>query len=66
VQTLNTQFEHELKKLIDAEVKRLRDVLGAGKLKDIADYRDYCGQIAGVERVLVYCDEVNTLLAKRT
>ena len=63
--TLNTQFEGELHKIIDEEIVRLRELVGAGKLKDIADYRDFCGQIAGLERAKTYCDEVNTLLAKR-
>jgi hypothetical protein len=65
VLTVNTQFEHELTKLIDEEVLRIQVIVGAGKLKDISDYRDFCGQIAGLERAKVYCDEVNTLLAKR-
>ena len=63
--TVNTQFEHELTKLIEEEIRRIQGVLGAGKLRDIADYRDFIGQIAGLERVKSYCDEVNTLLSKR-
>lgn len=63
--TVNTQFEHELHKLIDEEILRLQVIVGAGKLPDIETYRDHCGQIAGLERVKIYCDEVNTKLSKR-
>lgn len=63
--TINTQFEHELHKLIDEEIVRIQGVLGGGKLKEIAEYRDFCGQIAALERVKIYCDEVNTKLSKR-
>lgn len=65
MQTLNTQFEHELVKLINEEVRRIEGILGAGKLKEIADYRDFCGQIAGLLRVISYCEEVNKLLSER-
>ena len=64
--TVNTQFEHELHKLIDEEILRLHSVLGAGQaVKDIADYRDFIGQIHALERVKTYCDEVNTLISQR-
>lgn len=64
--TVNTQFEHELHKLLDEEIDRIQGILGAGQaIKDIADYRDFVGQIAALSRCKQYCDEVNTLLAKR-
>jgi hypothetical protein len=66
VLTVNTQFEHELHKLIDEEINRIQGVLGAGQaVKDIADYRDFIGQIHALNRVKTYCDEVNTLLSQR-
>jgi hypothetical protein len=67
VQTLNTQFEHELTKLIDEELARLTENLVAGSaVTDFAAYRHIAGQIRGLERVRDYCDEVNTLLSKRS
>jgi hypothetical protein len=65
VLTVNTQFERDLTKRIDEEIERLRGVLGAGKLTTMEDYRDYCGQITGLERAKSYCDEVNTILSQR-
>jgi hypothetical protein len=68
VQTLNTQFEHELKKLIDQEIERQKDILEAGvAVPDFAAYRHVNGQISALKRVRdSYCEEVNTLLSKRT
>jgi hypothetical protein len=68
VQTLNTQFEAELKKLIDADVERLKDILEVGvAVTDFAAYSHVRGQILALKRVRdSYCDEVNTLLAKRS
>lgn len=67
MQTLNTVFEKELVKLMDEEILRLHDVLGAGQaVKDMADYRYHVGQIEALKRVkFQYCDEVNTTLSKR-
>jgi hypothetical protein len=64
--TVNTQFEHELGKLIDDEIGRIQTILGDGvAVSDFADYRNLTGQIAGLSRVKSYCDEVNTILSKR-
>jgi len=64
--TGNTQFEYELHKLIDAELQRIEGVLGAGlAVKDIADYREFVGQMNGLKRAKAYCDEVNHTLSER-
>jgi hypothetical protein len=67
VLTTNTQFESELKKLIDAEIERLRDILDAGlAIKDLADYRYHVGQIHALRTVKnSYCDEAQTIINKR-
>jgi hypothetical protein len=67
VQTLNTQFEHELKKLIEDEIERIRDILGTGMaVKDYAEYRFYVGQIEALNRVSgSYCGEATTIISKR-
>ncbi len=67
MQTVNTQFEHELKKIIADEIERIRDILSAGMaVKDYAEYRFYVGQIEALNRVAVsYCGEVTTIISKR-
>jgi hypothetical protein len=68
MQTLNTQFEHELKKLIDVDIERLTDILELGvAVRNFDDYRHYAGQILALKRVRdSYCDEANTIIAKRS
>lgn len=64
--TVNTQFEHELTKLIGAEIERLKDCLtSTATITDYSIYLNYAGQINALERVASYCDEVNTLLSQR-
>ena len=67
MQTLNTQFEQELKKLIADEVERIKDILSAGMaVKDYAEYRFHVGQIEALNKVSAsYCDEVTTIISKR-
>jgi hypothetical protein len=67
VQTVNTQFEHELQKLIADEIERIRDILSAGMaVKDYAEYRFHVGQIEALNKVSSsYCDEVTTIINKR-
>lgn len=68
MQTFNTQFEAELKKLIDADVERLKAILEVGVAVDnFEGYRHLIGQILALKRVRdSYFDEVNTLLSKRS
>jgi hypothetical protein len=62
--SLNTQFEMELKKLIDEESARLTNILAAGKLADFSDYRYHVGQIRALERIADdYFPEVNKKIA---
>jgi hypothetical protein len=65
--TVNTQFEHELKKLIEDEIDRIKDILGVGMaVKDYAEYRFHVGQIEALNKVSSsYCDEVTTIISKR-
>jgi hypothetical protein len=67
VLTVNTQFEHELKKLIEDEIERIRDILGTGMaVKDYAEYRFHVGQIEALNKVSAsYCAEVTTIISKR-
>ena len=67
MQTLNTQFEHELKKLIEDEIERIKDILSVGmSVKDYAEYRFHVGQIEALNRVSTsYCDEATSIINKR-
>lgn len=67
MQTVSTQFEYELKKIIAEEIERLKGVLDAGlAIKDIADYRYHVGQIHALRHVAdAYCDEASTIISKR-
>ena len=65
--TVNTQFEHELRKRINARLVAIAETLCDGTaIKDFADYRRYVGEFQGLKQVAdTFCDEVNTILNKR-
>jgi len=67
VLTVNSQFEVELKTLIDADIERIKGILADGSgVPDYPTYRRYVGEIHALSRVAVnYCDEVNSILSKR-
>jgi hypothetical protein len=64
---INSQFEHELKTIIAAEVDRIKDILAAGTpIKDYADYRFHAGQLNALKRVVDnYFPETNDIIQKR-
>lgn len=65
--TFNTQFEHELKKLIKARMVDIADILCAGQVpKDHADYRHLVGQFQALRLVHDdFCELINTTLNQR-
>jgi hypothetical protein len=65
--TGNTQFEYELRKLIDVEIDRIKDILAMGKaIPDFAEYRYHVGQLDALGRVAdSYCEETNSIISKR-
>jgi hypothetical protein len=67
VLTSNTQFEHELRKVISDDIDRIKDILADGKaVPDYAEYKRLVGEIAGMRRVAHdYCEEVETKLSKQ-
>lgn len=66
--SLNSAFESELTKLINAEVNRLTQIVATGNpaaVTDYATYRQYVGQIQGLRRVVIdYIPETNSHLRK--
>lgn len=65
--TLNTQFEYELKKLIDEELVRLRRALETRAFSGVPENYHYTvGQIDALKRVTDnYFDEATTEINKR-
>lgn len=65
--TLNTQFEHELKKLVSARMADIADIMCAGQVvKDYADYRQLQGQFQALRLVHdEFCEQINTTLNQR-
>ena len=55
-------FENELRKLIEAEIYRIMEVLSNDNtVRDIADYRHYTGKISALRNVLELCDEARSI-----
>ncbi len=64
--TYNNQFEIELKKLLDAEIERLTEIIMIGAaIDDHATYRMYVGKVIALKDVHAMCEEANAELAKR-
>ncbi len=66
MQTVNTQFEQELTKLIDAEIDRLTgNMIFGGAVADYAAYTALRGQILGLQLAKDQFGEVNRIIAER-
>lgn len=65
--TVNTQFEAELKKRVNARRIEIAEILCEGQaVKDYADYKRYVGEYQALTQVAdTYCSEVNTTLNQR-
>jgi len=62
VLTYNQHFEYQLRKLIEAEIERLEEILSLGlSVPDFHAYRHIVGQIAGLRRSLEFCEEANSI-----
>lgn len=60
--TSSNLFEHELRKLINKEVDRLKENLTNGQaVADFAAYQQIVGQIRGLRACLEFCDEARTI-----
>lgn len=67
MQTVSTQFESELKKLLHGQMVRIAETLTEGMaVKDYADYCRHVGEFRALKNVVdTYCDEVNTTINQR-
>ncbi len=64
--TLSTQFEHELAKLIQAKIEVIKDNLAAGTYTDPGEYKRYVGQIYAYRHVVEeLAAEANKILTER-
>jgi len=62
----NNLFEAELKKLVSAEIERLKDNISNGmSVVDYADYKTQVGKIMGLRMAIELCEEAESILAKR-
>lgn len=51
------RYEHELRKLIDAQMERIKDFLAAGSPEDMSEYKLMVGQIAGLRQCIDLLEE---------
>ena len=59
-------FQHELTKMIEAELSRIAENLCAGMaITDITQYKHEVGRIQGLRTVLGMFEEVNAVLSER-
>jgi len=66
IHTISTQFEIELRKVIDEQLSEAMESLVTGVASDFADYKFKVGRITALRQVLdYYCDEVNAKLNKQ-
>lgn len=67
MQTISTQFESELKKLLDKRMCDILEIFASGlAIKDYAMYQRHVGEFQALKAVVeTYCDEVNTKINER-
>lgn len=54
MQTFNTLFEHELKKVVDKRIESLRDNLESNTYEDIGQFKYVMGQISALRDLARY------------
>ena len=54
-------FEHELKRLIDVEIERLKENMSLGLISDHEEYRSNAGKIAGLRLAIEYMAEADAI-----
>lgn len=66
MQTYQSRFEIELRKLVTNKVNDYKDQLAAGLgVNDYAAYRQIVGAITGLDMIIDLCDEANEICRKR-
>jgi len=63
--TYSDMFERELRKLATEELERLHQNAGHGMgVPDYASYMKLVGEIAGIRKILEFCDEARSIVNK--
>jgi len=66
MQTYQSRFEIELRKLVNNKVNEYKEQLAAGLgVNDYASYRQIVGAITGLDMISDLCDEANEICRKR-
>lgn len=66
MQTFQTVYEAELRKLIVGEIDRLKENLSHGQsVNDFAEYQKTVGRILGLRTALELCEEANALSERK-
>lgn len=59
--TRTHMFEHELKRLIEIEIERLKDNMSQGLIAEYEEYRHVAGRIAGLRLAIEYMAEADAI-----
>lgn len=59
--TRTHMFEHELRRLIDVEIERLKENMSLGLISDHEEYRSNAGKIAGLRLAIEYMAEADAI-----
>ena len=59
--TRTHMFEHELRRLIDVEIDRLKENMSLGLISDHEEYRSNAGKIAGLRLAIEYMAEADAI-----
>jgi hypothetical protein len=62
MQTVSSLYEHELQKLINSEINRIKEQMILGLLPDYAEYRYICGKVAGLLTAIELMAEADSIL----
>jgi hypothetical protein len=64
VTTYQTHYEYELKRLIEAEITRLSEIVTSdnGVIMDYDTYRYHIGKIRGLRRAMELCEEADAVV----
>jgi hypothetical protein len=57
MQTQQSLFESELKKIINAEIERLKDALAFNNFTDMSQFKFVMGSIAGLRAIEGFADD---------
>lgn len=59
--TKTHMFEHELKRLIEIEIERLKENMSLGLISDHQEYRQIAGKIVGLRLAIEYMAEADAI-----